>query len=85
MLAKHMRMTHTVFTVAVGGRKETGTMATKTKSVSAFAIEVFDCGKWIECVDDDKPARFETHEDAACEAQWSIDSDTAWRVVEVSQ
>lgn len=50
-----------------------------------FAIEVYSLGVWVRCVwPEGEEARFASADDAATEARWSLDSDTAWRVVEVA-
>lgn len=49
-----------------------------------FAIEIYSLGVWVRCVGPEGEARFASADDAATEARWSLDSDTAWRVVEVA-
>ena len=48
-----------------------------------YGLEVRLGGSWVECVDDDAPARVVDREDAEAEARFSLDDDAEWRVVEV--
>ena len=54
-----------------------------------FAIEIVTGSimhgnaAWVRCEEDGTEYRADTREDAECEARFSLDEGTEWRVVEV--